>query len=159
MRKLVMFIAVLSSVWVVSSASADWRWAPPKLKAQTATYHCNTFKCIHHTYLSQRKRLKHRIDKYNAHRRAEWKRWVSMPIANCTWGGESSPPGDFSGQFARYRYYVHNSAGSDAYGKYQMMPQTYAYYAKYGNWSPLDQEIAAHKLYADQGTGPWSSCG
>lgn len=157
-----LFIAVAIVVFSIgfidgytTPASADWRWAPPVLKKQTVAYHCNTFKCIRKTYLSQRHRLKHRIAKYNARRLAEWKRWISTPIADCTWYGESgSGP-----QFARYRYTTPNSAGSGAYGKYQMMPGTYSAYAKYGDWSPLDQEIAGHKLYQAQGTSPWSACG
>jgi hypothetical protein len=156
-KKILLIIIVLSFIYT-STASADWRWSSPQLKKQTAVYHCSTFKCIRKTYLSQRKRLKHRIYKYNTRRLVEWKKWISAPIADCTWAGESSPPGDYTGQFASYRYTVLNSQGSDARGKYQMMPDTYSSYAKYGDWSPLDQEIAGHKLYADQGIYPWKSC-
>lgn len=142
-----------------TQASADWRWASPKLKPHKHTYSCADMKCLKKVYNHERRMLRHRINLYNKHRREEWQHWITTPIADCTWAGESSPPGDTSGQFARYRYTVPNSAGSDAYGKYQMMPGTYSSYAKYGDWSPLDQEIAGHRLYADKGTGPWQSCG
>lgn len=97
-----------------------------------------------------------------AKKRREWRYWSRQPIATCTWLGESGPPRRGHGpglqQFARWRYSVPNSSGSGAYGKYQMMPRTYAAYAKYGDWSRLDQEIAAHRLYRVAGTAPWSAC-
>lgn len=86
----------------------------------------------------------------------EWRYWSRQPIAACTWMNES---GDYLPQFHPRRYTMPNSQGSGAYGKYQMMPGTYYAYAKYGDWSRLDQEIAAHRLYWAQGTSPWSGCG
>lgn len=153
------FISVLlcfSAALVMStSASANWRWAEPKLKPHRITYSCGDMKCLKKTYYHQRRLLKKRINIYNKHRLAEWKHWIAVPIADCTWRGESGE----GPQFARFRYTIPNSQGSGAYGKYQMMPGTYSTYAKYGDWSPLDQEIAGHRLYADSGTGPWESCG
>ena len=97
-----------------------------------------------------------------AKRRRQWRYWTRQPIAQCTWLGESGPPRPGHGkglqEFARWRYTVPNSQGSGAYGKYQMMPGTYAAFAKYHDWSRLDQEIAAHRLYRAQGTAPWSAC-
>ena len=61
-------------------------------------------------------------------------------------------------QFASFRYFVWNTSGSGARGKYQMMPGTYASRAKYGDWSPLDQEIAGRREFFANGTGPWEAC-
>lgn len=85
----------------------------------------------------------------------EWRYWSRQPIPTCTWYGESGPG---LPQFHPRRYTIPNSQGSGAYGKYQMMPGTYFAFAKYGDWSMLDQEIAAHRLYWAQGTSPWSAC-
>jgi hypothetical protein len=94
------------------------------------------------------------VRRHNERRLKEWKHWTNLFIPSCTWYGESGP----GPPFARWRYYVPNSSGSSAYGKYQMMPGTYASRAKYGDWSPLDQEIAGHREYFANGTGPWQAC-
>jgi hypothetical protein len=159
MKRFLVVLVLLFAVFSTTPSSANWRWASPKLKERKVTYSCADYKCLKKTYIHERHILRARIKIYNKHRAAEWKHWIAQPIADCTWAGESSPPGDTSGQFARYRYSVRNSSGSDAYGKYQMMPGTYSTYAKYFDWSPLDQEIAAHRLYTDSSTGPWASCG
>jgi hypothetical protein len=105
-------------------------------------------------------RVKAKVQKVRKAR--EWRYWSRQPIPTCTWLGESGPPRAGHGrglqQFAFWRYSVPNSAGSGAYGKFQLMPSTKAAFDKYGDWSRLDQEIAAHRLYRAQGTSPWSAC-
>ena len=102
-------------------------------------------------------------------RRREWKRTIAKPVPQCIWLGESGAPRPGHGrglqEFARWRYRVRNggSLGGPiegvAYGKFQFMPSTYRSVAKYGDWSKLDQEIAARRLLAQKGTGPWQACG
>lgn len=137
-----------------SSASADWRWAAPKLKPHKVTYSCDSMKCLRHTYLKEKHRYKRKVARYNRVRLQEWKHWATSFIPNCTWYGESGR----SAQFSPIRYTMPNSTGSGAYGKYQMMSGTYHSDAKYHDWSPLDQEIAGHREYAKHGTGPWQNC-
>lgn len=137
-----------------SPASADWRWAEPKLKKQTITYSCTTMKCIHKTYTREKARYKKRMASYNQRRLQEWKHWVKIYIPNCTWYGESGT----GAEYARYRYTLPNSTGSGAFGKFQMMPGTYHNRAKYHDWSALDQEIAARLEYQANGTHPWANC-
>jgi hypothetical protein len=150
---LVPVIMLMLFIWS-ASASADWRWATPKLKKQTVTYHCNSMKCIHDSYVKAKKRYKKRIARIDQRRLQEWKHWTKLYIPQCTWYGESGT----SAQFSPIRYTIPNSGGSGAYGKYQMMPGTYHNRAKYHDWSPLDQEIAGHKEYFANGTAPWSNC-
>jgi hypothetical protein len=141
--------------WVgASPASADWRWAAPKLKPQTIHYSCSTMECINKAFAKEKQRYKKRVVRYDKRRLQEWKHWSRLYIPQCTWYGESGT----SSQFARVRYTMPNSGGSGAYGKYQMMPGTYFSRAKYGDWSPLDQEIAGHREYMANGTGPWANC-
>lgn len=147
---LTLLLALLS----VSPASADWRWAAPKLKKQTVTYSCDTMKCIRDTYVKAKHRFNKRVARYDKRRLQEWKHWAHLYIPSCTWYGESGT----GPQFARYRYTLPNSQGSGAYGKFQFMPGTYHNFAKYHDWSPLDQEIAGHRTYAALGTGPWQAC-
>lgn len=148
-------LLTLSFALLLSSpASADWRWAKPTLKKQTVRYSCNTMKCIRQSYLREKKRYERRVARYDKRRLKEWKHWTSLYIPQCTWYGESGT----GPQFARYRYTLPNSQGSGAFGKYQFMPGTYHNFAKYHDWSPLDQEIAGHRTYHAQGTGPWSAC-
>jgi hypothetical protein len=138
----------------VPTASADWRWAQPKLKKQTVTYHCDTLECIETTYKKAKQRYKKRVARVNKLRLKEWKHWTGLYIPQCTWYGESG----VSAEYARVRYTMPNSTGSGAYGKFQMMPGTYHNRAKYHDWSPLDQEIAGHREYEANGTQPWSNC-
>lgn len=147
---LVLVTALLSA----SPASADWRWASPKLKKQTVTYKCDTMKCIHATYLKAKHRYKKRVASLDKRRLQEWKRWTRMYIPNCTWYGESG----YGPEYSPARYTMPNSGGSGAYGKFQFMPGTYHTRAKYHDWSPLDQEIAARREYWAHGTSPWSNC-
>lgn len=102
----------------------------------------------------QKRELRQAKERKARRLRREWRYWTRQYIPTCTWWGESGP----GPQFARWRYSVMNTQGSGARGKYQMMPGTYAAFAKYGDWSPLDQEIAAHRLYRAQGTSPWAAC-
>jgi hypothetical protein len=154
MKRLTLVALLCFTLVPITSASADWRWVPPKIKPHKVTYSCATLKCIHNTYVREKKRLAHKIRIHDKHRLAEWKRWTRMPIPTCTWYGESG----FGPQFARYRYTLPNSQGSGALGKYQLMPGTYAANAKYGDWSPLDQEIAGHRENHKHGTQPWTNC-
>lgn len=111
---------------------------------------CNTWSCAKRVKAKRERRAR------RAYRR-EWRYWTTRYIPPCTWGNESSHH-YFAEEFALWRYSVMNSTGSGARGKYQMMSGTYHAYAKYGDWSKLDQEIAAHRLYWSQGTSPWSGC-
>lgn len=155
MKRLFATLLLFCSMLVMpATASADWRWAPPKIKAHTVRYKCADLKCIHKTYVKERKRLKRKIIRYNKHRLREWKHWTRLFIPACTWYGESG----VGPQFAAFRYSVWNSGGSGARGKYQMMQGTYADNAKYFDWSPLDQEIAGHREFWQHGTAPWEAC-
>jgi hypothetical protein len=153
MRRLTLVLLIFTLV-PASAAGADWRWAPPKAEKRTVTTKCNTLKCLDTRFAKERKRLAHKIKVHDQRRLREWKRWTSLPIANCTWYGESGT----GPEFAPYRYTTPNSTGSGAYGKYQFMPGTYSSNAKYHDWSALDQEIAGHREYQKHGVGPWSNC-
>jgi hypothetical protein len=135
-------------------SSADWRWAPLKFKKHHVTYACSDLHCLKRTYLRERHILARRIERYNKLKLREWKHWTSLAIPDCTWYGESGT----GPKYAPVRYTTPNSGGSGAYGKYQLMPGTYASDAKYGDWSPLDQEIAARREYWKHGTSPWTNC-
>lgn len=148
------FLAVLFALLGAQPASADWRWAHPHLRKQTVTYHCDSMKCLRQTYIKAKHRYQKRVARYDKRRLQEWKHWTRLYIPQCTWYGESGT----SAQFARIRYTIPNAQGSGAYGKYQFMSGTYHTYAKYHDWTPLDQEIAGHRAYWDQGTEPWANC-
>jgi hypothetical protein len=147
-------LVLLIFLTMAAPASADWRWSGPKMRAHKVTYKCDSLKCLRHTYLREKKKLKRRIARFNKRRLQEWKHWSRLFIPICTWYGESGT----GPQFASYRYTMPNSTGSGAFGKYQMMSGTYHNRAKYHDWSPLDQEIAGHKEYYANGTSPWSNC-
>lgn len=149
-------ILLLFGIMAATPATAvgDWRWADPILKKQTIKYSCKTLKCIRNTYIREKKRYKHRVERYHDRRLKEWKRWTRTYIPLCTWYGESG----HGPEYARHRYVMMNSGGSGARGKFQFMPGTYYGVAKYKDWSPLDQEIAARRLFRKAGTGPWSAC-
>jgi hypothetical protein len=153
--KLYALLALCVAFFIMTEPSyGDWRWAPPHLRKQTVTYHCADLKCIRQTYVREKHRYLKRVKRYDKRRLHEWNHWAHLYIPACTWYGESGT----GPQFAPYRYVLPNSHGSGALGKYQMMPGTYGTFAKYFDWSALDQEIAGHKLYWDQGTGPWTNC-
>ena len=146
-------LAMLCSTQI-GTAMADWRWSPPVLSKQKIAYSCDSLKCIRQTYLKERRRFQHRIMRYNRQRLLEWRRWTHLYIPSCTWYGESGT----GPKFSPFRYIMWNTGGSGAYGKYQFMSSTYHSVAKYHDWSPLDQEIAGHREYWQQGTSPWTNC-
>lgn len=148
------FALLIFSAGLVTPAKADWRWHPPKLKKQKIVFHCGDMACISSTYKKAKHQYKLRVQRYNKRRLQEWKHWIAIPIPACTWYGESGT----ATEFARSRYTVPNSEGSGAFGKYQLMPGTYQNRAKYGDWSPLDQEIAGHREFQANGIGPWANC-
>lgn len=148
-------VLLLFLILPITSASADWRWASPKIKPHHITYACSDLDCVRHTYVKERHRLAKKIESYNKKRLAEWKRWTRLYIPTCTWYGESGQ----GPEYARYRYTLPNSTGSGAYGKFQMMSGTYFSNARYGDWSPLDQEIAARREFWKHGSSPWANCG
>lgn len=147
-------LTLLMFLVMSAPASADWRWAPPHFKKHRVTFTCDSMKCLHHAYVKEKKRYERKIKLHDKRRLLEWKHWTKLYIPACTWYGESGT----GAQFARYRYTLPNSTGSGAYGKFQFMPGTYHNFAKYHDWSPLDQEIAGHEAYWSQGTSPWTNC-
>jgi hypothetical protein len=155
MKTLTAALLVICSMLVMpATASADWRWAPPTLEKKKVVFACASTQCIKKAYKKALKRHKLRVKRYNERRLKEWRKWTNLFIPTCTWLGESG----VGPQFASFRYYVWNTSGSGARGKYQMMPGTYASRAKYFDWSPLDQEIAGHREYFANGTSPWEAC-
>jgi branched-subunit amino acid aminotransferase/4-amino-4-deoxychorismate lyase len=147
-------LLVLFTLSGTSSATADWRWAPPPPTKHKVTYSYDSLKSLKHTYLKERARYKRLVARYNKRRLREWNHWAHLYIPTCTWYGESG----YGPQFAPVRYVTPNAQGSGAYGKYQFMSSTYHGVAKYHDWSPLDQEIAGHREYWKAGTSPWSNC-
>lgn len=147
-------VLLIFTLLPASAAGADWRWAPPVAHKHTVTYKCNTLKCLSTTFNKEKKRLAHKIKLHDKRMLREWKRWTRLPIATCTWFGESGE----GPQYAQYRYTMPNSTGSGALGKYQLMPGTYHANARYHDWSPLDQEIAGHREYQKHGEAPWQNC-
>jgi hypothetical protein len=154
MKRLVLTLVLFAVFLPIASAHADWRWKTPHFKIKKVKPVCSFHICHVLARTQARAYRRARIKHFNARRLAEWRTWTKIPIATCTWYGESGT----GPQFARYRYTMPNSTGSGAYGKYQMMPRTYSVNAKYGDWSPLDQEIAGHREYWKHGTQPWSNC-
>jgi len=138
------------------SASADWRWLPPKVKRVKMGIVCqeNHPQCVKAAKQRMRMRYQQRIKKYHKQKLKEWKYWTSKYIPTCTWLGESGP----GPEFAKFRYSIMNRGGSGARGKFQFMTRTYHAVAKYHDWSPLDQEISVRRLYWLKGTQPWSAC-
>lgn len=154
MKRLGLFLLLLALTVGSSSASADWRWAKPHLRKHAVAYLCDNTKCGRQARLKEKRRVKHLVERYNKRRRHEWKHWTRLYIPTCTWYGESG----YGPKYVRYRYTLPNSSGSGAFGKYQFMSSTYHDVAKYHDWSPLDQEIAGHREYWKNGTGPWTNC-
>lgn len=153
MRHFVLVFLMLA-VLPISAASADWRWAEPKLKVKRVKPVCQSSFCKTlariQTLANHRARIKH----YNTRKRHEWRMWTRLYIPDCTWYGESGT----GAKYARYRYTLPNSTGSGAYGKFQFEPTTYFSVGKYDDWSPLDQEIAARREYWQHGIFPWTNC-
>ena len=154
MKRLGMIVLLFTLVGA-SPAYADWRWADPKFKqAKVRLHHCTTPACKTKAKRVAKLKLQLRIEQYHLRKEREWTSWVKQYIPTCAWYGESGP----GPEFAPFRYSVLNNQGSGARGKYQMMSETYFSFARYKDWSPLDQEIAAHRLYRSQGTSPWVAC-
>jgi hypothetical protein len=130
MKRLILTLILMTVFIPTAQAQADWRWHTPK-------------------HLS-----KNRTKAFNRNRAAEWHKWTHMYIPRCTWYGESGQ----GPEFARVRYTMSNRSGSGALGKFQFMPGTYYTMSKRDDWTPLDQEISARRLYWSQGTRPWSNC-
>jgi hypothetical protein len=147
-------VLLLLTLLVTSSAQADWRWTPPKFSPHKVTYSCDNLDCVRKAYQKEKTRYERKIERYDAERLAEWEHWTHLYIPMCTWYGESG----FGPEYARYRYSMPNNQGSGAWGKYQLMPLTYFDNDKYGDWSPLDQEIASRREFWRHGTGPWQNC-
>lgn len=150
---LLLFTFVLGAA---QPAHADWRWASPKIKKVKIGIVCseNHVQCVHAFKQRMRAQRQQRIAKYHHRKLKEWRHWTGLYIPSCIWYGESGP----GPEFAQYRYTLPNSSGSGAYGKFQFMPGTYHNRAKYHDWSPLDQEIAARNEYAKNGTSGWANC-
>lgn len=149
-----LFIIVCVLLVQTSSASADWRWASPHFKTKRVKPVCDSYQCFAAARVQTKRNRKARIKHYNLRKRNEWRMWTSLYIPDCTWYGESG----YGPKYARVRYTMPNSMNSGALGKYQFMPGTYSANAKYGDWSPLDQEIAARREYWKHGVQPWSNC-
>lgn len=154
-RLVVTLLSLLASASVVAPAQADWRWADPPYKQPKAhTASCKSTACKTQSKKVAVLKYKLKVAQYHFTKQREWDRWTSMYIPNCIWYGESG----VGPEYARWRYSKPNSTGSGAFGKFQFMPGTYFSVGQYDDWSPLDQEIAARKLYWAQGTSPWAAC-
>jgi hypothetical protein len=151
------FIGMLMSITFTNptSVQADWRWANPKFKIKKIKPVCDSAQCRKAARIQARQTHKARVKYYHAKKLAEWKTWTRLHIPHCTWYGESGTGPEYS----KIRYTMPNSTGSGAYGKFQFMASTYHNVAKYKDWSPLDQEIAARREYWARGTAPWTNCG
>lgn len=154
MRSLGLILLCFLVLKLSATAQADWRWADPKIKVEPVRTKCKSGECFRTVKQVTQAKLRYRIAQYNLRKLEEWVHWVSLYIPRCTWYGESG----YGPQYARYRYTMPNANGSGAFGKYQFMPSTYYSRAKYGDWSPLDQEIAARREYWAHGTAPWANC-
>jgi hypothetical protein len=139
---------------VPSTAEADWRWADPVFEKQKVSYFCDSLQCIKASYKKQKEKFQRKVARYHRRKLREWRKWTNYYIPFCTWYGESG----VGPEYAPYRYTLPNSGGSGAYGKFQFMPGTYHNRAKYHDWSPLDQEIAARREFWANGTAPWANC-
>lgn len=148
-------IGFCSFMVVENATAAEWRWSTPKFHLKHIKPRCSTAQCskaAHSVAVADRT---YRKAKFTLKREREWTAVTNSFIPDCTWFGESGT----GAKYARYRYTLPNSEGSGAYGKFQMMSGTYFSNSKYGDWSPLDQEIAARREYHKHGTSPWSNCG
>src|SRR3954469_7077047 len=154
MKYLGIIILTVALLGAAPASANDWRWAKPRLKPLTIKYSCGSLKCIRATYRKEKHRYQRRIARYDRHRRQEWQHWTRLYIPACTWYGESG----YGPEYSPVRYIMPNAMGSGAYGKFQFMPTTYHSVAKYHDWSALDQEISARRLFWAQGTAPWANC-
>ena len=153
--RLAFAILCTCALLVTPASAADWRWAAPDIKkVKPHIFDCKTKVCKKKAKRIARLKTRLKIAKYHYKKEREWVRWTSRYIPPCTWYGESGT----GPEYAPVRYVTLNQAGSGAFGKFQFMPGTYHSVAKYHDWTPLDQEIAARRLYWRQGTTPWSAC-
>ncbi len=139
---------------ISAPAQADWRWADPDIKKVKPNFLCDTSLCKKKAKRIVKLKIKLKIAQYHNKREREWTTWTNRYIPSCTWYGESGT----GPEYARVRYVTPNAQGSGAYGKFQFMPGTYFNRAKYYDWSPLDQEIAARREFWANGTAPWEAC-
>lgn len=153
MKRFVLTLLIFT-ILPVSTASGDWRWADPQFKVQKVKPVCNFKVCKTLAKIQTRQNHRARTRHYHERKQNEWNTWTRLYIPDCTWYGESGE----GPEYARSRYTILNSQGSGARGKFQFMPGTYASVAKYHDWSPLDQEIAARREYWKNGITPWSNC-
>lgn len=153
MKRLVLVLLIFLHL-PTASASADWRWVTPKLKVKKVKPVCAYEVCKKAAKIITKANHKLRVMAYNHRKLNEWRMWTGLPIPDCTWYGESGT----GPEYAKARYVMPNATGSGALGKYQLMPSTYSANAKYGDWSPLDQEIAARREYWRHGVSPWQRC-
>lgn len=148
-------VALCAILFTVETASAaDWRWKTPKMTVKKSKPRCDTYQCTRQARHITKLKLRLKKARFKARRQAEWTKWTRMYIPQCTWYGESGTGPEYS----RARYTMPNSTGSGAYGKFQFMSGTYHNRAKYHDWSPLDQEIAARREFWANGTAPWTNC-
>jgi hypothetical protein len=80
---------------------------------------------------------------------------VSATTAATHTGGRYSIP-EYIVQCESGGSYNAVNPSSGARGAYQLMPGTYAAYGGDGSWSPADQDRVAARLYAAEGSAPWS---
>jgi len=148
-------VLLLFTLLETSPASADWRWTKPQFKHKVKVRAvCDSYQCHKAAKIRNHALKQLRIKFYHKKKRLEWRMWTSLYIPDCAWYGESG----VGYEYARYRYTMPNSLGSGALGKFQFMSGTYHTRAKYHDWSPLDQEIAARREFWAHGTAPWANC-
>jgi len=152
---LAVLVALCTCSMLAAPAQADWRWADPTIKkVKPAIFDCKTSACKKKAKKIAKVKFKLKKLKFHYKREREWHRWTTRYIPDCTWYGESG----VGPKYAKYRYTLPNSTGSGAFGKFQFMPGTYHSRAKYHDWSPLDQEIAARREFWANGIFPWENC-
>jgi len=110
-------------------------------------------------------------DRHYARSIRTFRRWLAPPAPTARPGDRiSTAPAYAGGQFAIPRYIVmcesggdyrkYNNAGSGASGAYQIMPGTWRAYggstANAADASPGEQDRIAAKIYAAEGSSPWS---
>ena len=71
---------------------------------------------------------------------------VRAGLPDCTWRPESG------GNYGAY------NSSSGAYGKYQIIPSTWAAHCSGVSRDPAGQEVCAARVYQAQGAGAWVNC-
>lgn len=155
MKRITLLVLLMLFTFAPAQAAhSDWRWKTPKMKVKRVKPVCDSYQCHVVAKIRTRENLRAKIAHFNRLKLAEWHMWTKLYIPDCTWYGESG----FGPKYSRKRYTMPNSSNSGAYGKFQFMPGTYRANAKYGDWSPLDQEIAVRREYWKHGIYPWQRC-